>query len=339
MSNVPKFDIVKCEDGIYIKKTFQQHGYSINFTKERFNGHDNEVGNSWKENWYLLKGETDLTSYQIMKSGERVNYRWELIDKENNEMNLPLVISIEDSCEYQYDYDYCIGEACRYYKFRFLYNRVYDNMPDYRDNAEYEIGNVVNVSVSDINNYQSMKVSLHSESRVYGNNSQLDVDLSNIVNYSDIEQMLTPPLALHNRPCELTSKQSYRLIRHYVKENINHAYAVITSDYDLCFTVQKRIPIKPYVVATETKKNSGGSYKPPRFVKREDSYKTWVLFEMTNQEDRYKGYTVIPGFKGENLSDLCDNIKTFLDELMNKINCPLVECEHCSGYGYIKSEK
>lgn len=197
------FEVIKCEEGLYVSKRHREYHHLIYFTNERFNQKENVVLSTWKDNWYLLKGEFEISSY---------------------------------------------------------------------------------------------------------------------------------------RPCELTSKQTYRIIRHHVKENINHNYGVITSDYDFCFTVMKRIPIKPYVISSEIKRDNGKSYRPPRFKHHEKKYNTWELFEMTNSEDRYKGYTVIPGFKGDSLADLYDNIKTFLDDLMNHINAPIIECEHCNGYGHIKEE-
>lgn len=332
------FEVIKCEEGLYVSKRHREYHHLIYFTNERFNQKENVVLSTWKDNWYLLKGEFEISSYQVRKTGDKVNFRWELIDKEDNQLKLPEVISLEESFEYCSDYDYYIGTECLYYKYRSLYKRTFDCLPDYWVDVEFNVSMNGVVSVSDVDNYQTMKVSLHGETKLYGDSEQLNVDLSNIVKYSDIEEMLTPPLAIHNRPCELTSKQTYRLIRHYVKENINHNYGVITSDYDFCFTVKKRIPIKPYVISTEIKRDNGKSYRPPRFKHHEEKYKTWDLFEMTNAEDRYKGYTVIQGFKGDSLSDLYNNIKTFLDDLMNHINAPLIECEHCNGYGHIKEE-
>lgn len=336
MTNGLKFNVIKCEDGLYINK--QRNSYStehINTEFEQFNGHENDIVPMWKDGWYLLKGETDLTSYQVKRSGERANFRWELIDKEDNPLNLPDVIAQENADEIYDDYEYHIGSKCVYSKYSSLYKRVYDTLADTWKDADCEVVQRGTLSVSDVNNFQSMKVSLHGESQCYGKNEQLNVELSNIVSYADIEEMITPPLAMHNRPCQLTSHQTYRIIRSYVKEHIDHTYGIITSDYDFCFTVKKRIPIKPYVITREITKDNGRSYKRPKFSHSDVTYKTWDLFEMTHADSRYKGYTVIRGFTGNSLADLVDNIKSFLDELMDRINAPVTECEHCGGYGHI----
>jgi hypothetical protein len=60
-----------------------------------------------------------------------------------------------------------------------------------------------------------------------------------------LERMLTPEFALHERPCSITSKQTYDIVRYYVKENIDPKQAEVTSDYDFCFTVKKKVAIKP----------------------------------------------------------------------------------------------
>lgn len=165
-----------------------------------------------------------------------------------------------------------------------------------------------------------------------------DVDLSSIVRYSELEAMLTPEFLLHTRPCSLTSKQSYNIVRQYIRDHIVSSRAEITSDYNFCFTVKKKIRVKPYTHTWEEKKTNGRSYARPRIHSKNVEHKSVQLFEMTSDSDRYKGYTVLPGFRGESLDDLAENIKLYLGELMSYINEPVAECEHCNGTGHIIKE-
>lgn len=161
------------------------------------------------------------------------------------------------------------------------------------------------------------------------------VDLSTIVCYSDIERMLTPEFLLHNRPCTLTSDQVYKIVRAYVKENINHRAAEITSDYDFCFTVKRKVAHKPILHRQEITKANGRSYANPRFKTHTTTHKYVEIFEMTPASQRYGTYTVIQGWKADSLQDMQEQIKYYLDALMKEINAEYVECECCKGVGAV----
>lgn len=52
----------------------------------------------------------------------------------------------------------------------------------------------------------------------------------------------------------------------------------------------------------------------------------------------YQSYPIVEPFSGKDVEDLKSNIKKFLDDLMAKINEPLVECKCCKGRGVILNE-
>jgi hypothetical protein len=56
---------------------------------------------------------------------------------------------------------------------------------------------------------------------------------------------------------------------------------------------------------------------------------------MTHSGSNYAGYTIVDGFTGNNHKDLKLQIDTYLKELMEFINEPTRECEHCKGAGFI----
>ena len=337
-----KFIAISCEDGLYIKRESRYTNTEALSTAQRINEGKHEIVSTWNKEWILLKGATEITSYQIHVSGKKANYRWELIDKDDNPLQLPEVMSVEDAHEIEDDFEWRIGNECKYYKYHSLYYRASDRLPSTWENVEFEVEYRGELSVKDVNNFQDMKVTLHKDKQYgykYGYNEDHEVDLSSIVNYYELDEMLVAPLAIHNRPCKLTSPQTYKIIRGYVKQHIDYKYAEITSDYDFCFTVKKRIHIKPYIDRREIKKSNGRSYARPKFSNKEVDHKLFTIYEMTDSNHRYKGYSVIKGFEGDNLQDIATQIKVFLDELMDRINEPLSECDHCKGYGYIVNKE
>ena len=64
------------------------------------------------------------------------------------------------------------------------------------------------------------------------------------------------------------------------------------------------------------------------------------VFEMTNKEQNYRGYTPIDGLMGDSEDDLAYKMQNLCEEITAMINEPLVECPHCNGRGVmLKDEK
>lgn len=164
-------------------------------------------------------------------------------------------------------------------------------------------------------------------------------DLSGLVTYSDLEQMLTPEFLLHERPCKLTSGQMYNIVRNWIKTNINPKCAEITSDYDFCFTVKRKLYHPPVEIKTEIKKQNGRSYANPKFSSRTKAYDSVQIFEMTwagyKYNGGYEGYTCIPALEGSSLKDISERLKYYLEMLMEEINKEVDKCSCCKGYGYV----
>ena len=160
-----------------------------------------------------------------------------------------------------------------------------------------------------------------------------DVDLASITNYTELEKALTPEVLLHERPCFLPSEQTYSIIRAYIQNNINGAVARITSDYDFCFTVKKKVAVKPWTKRREILTSRGKSYRPPKFFTSHVEYREVEIFEMTPAKAKYGTYTVIEGFKGDNYRNLADNIRAYLDEQnrLEFINQPVARMPDLSG--------
>jgi hypothetical protein len=159
------------------------------------------------------------------------------------------------------------------------------------------------------------------------------------ISVDDIAKAMTPDVAWHLYPCSIDSHTTYRIIRAYVKDHIDPMQAEITSDYDFCFTVKKKVRIVPYIKKWEIYKDNLKSYRPPRFKNKAVDCELLEVFEMTHAKRRYEGYTVVDDFKGNSLAELAANIDRYLSELMEVINRPLARCPHCEGKRVVDFQK
>lgn len=147
--------------------------------------------------------------------------------------------------------------------------------------------------------------------------------------YSLLDQIAIHPILLPERPCKLTVEQSYQIIREHIKRHIQRDHAIISSDYDFCLTVKKVIQLaenEPYQI-------TGGTKRRPTKETRYRTDRDVVVFETAPKQ--YQSYTVTTPFIGTSYEDLQANIKSFLDDLMARINEPVKDCPHCKGRGVI----
>ena len=278
---------------------------------------------TFNRDWYFLPNKTSIEGVKILKDGIWINKRYELIEPSMESNKIPSVLTLEDV---KLDNDHCWTE---YQHLSSLYEQKADKTPDTWEFIDFEIIKIVNVEIDNLNKPSEMKVRRHKTQ--WDSDGIIEEKLKDIVSYTQLEKCLTPEFLRHKRPCFLTSKQTFDIVRLYVKENIDGRNAKVTSDYNSCFTVKKVINTKPW--KNEILKPNLKSYRPPRFKNIET--KLIDIFEMTHDKENYKKYTVIKGFKGCDLEDLTGNIKEYLDELMNYINMPVSECAECEGCGHI----
>ena len=329
------FTVIKCGTEIF----FSSYTYSSDRLDEfhpiceRINGGVN-VTPTWLRGWYKAECET-IDSVESLHS-QPSDYHWELNDLTDIDKGLPERLSIDESCE-EYDnsrYEHYIGSNSKYAKYSGFYRRVAVNRPSVWVPVEFSVTFKGDLQLNDVSNYSDMTITLSASTH----SGKTVTELSKIVTYSELERMLVPPLAIHNRPCALGTNDVYRIVRQYVRENIDGRYARISSDYDFCFSVEKIVPIKPYTIKTELRTSKGKRYNKPRFSERTVDKKQCLVFEMTDSR-KYNGYPVIGGFTADSLGDMVDQVKQYLDDLMSVINEPLRECEHCHGTGHVLIEK
>ncbi len=116
---------------------------------------------------------------------------------------------------------------------------------------------------------------------------------------------MSPDILLTDQPCYLTSPDMYKIIRKHVKDNINTNMATITSDYDFCFTVKKRIKLaKKHKYKVDISRIGS---KRSKYETRYTTINEKEIFEMTHKAEKdggYNEYSPIQSFHGDNQKDL-----------------------------------
>lgn len=319
---------IETDIGFFIREKELSNSYS-NTGLKRYLFDDTEATETFSPKWLFIKNKPTFISEK--KSATYINHRFELKDHTfaNKPTSLPLVLTIDNGGAIK-DSEYGWRVVDKYENYQSLYeykNDIFTPEPtpiEFNFEITHRIDKIENVQTPDKFGYKVFRSRWqHEGTRVL---------TAPEIRHPAIDEILYPDILLPTRPSYLTSKQSYDIIRLFVKENINNKVAEITSDYDFCFTVKKKIElceVEEYMV------NVAISKRKPRYEKRFKRDRSVEIFEMTHSESNYKGYTVIPGFQGVDQEDLKKNIDTFLSKLIEKINQPLKECSHCKGYGVI----
>jgi hypothetical protein len=282
-----------------------------------------------KDGWLKVKGQP--AKLEQLKSRPNINFRFELKDKSLKSKNTPLVLQCGDVAVYV---DYSWEWLDKYDDVKELYALVSDQQEPIREEVPFE-WNVIS-TIPSIEDYEQFGYVV-DRGRYKSDGTTLITNKD--VTHPILDTALFPEPLLASRHSSLTSQQAYAIIRKHIQENINPQVAHITSDYDFCFTVKKRIKLaKPYETKNEIIKSGGKSYRPPKFNTVYHNNRDVQVFEMTHAGRNYDTYTPIQGFSGANEGELKQNIDSFLEKLMLVINEPLVECSCCAGAGVVESK-
>lgn len=270
--------------------------------------------------WYVI----DSYPTKIEKKGVVYDYRkYVLKDEYKGCLGFKEEIDYDDRFNFEHDID-------SFYNYEYQKREVNQEV----DNLEIEV-------IMELENFDLPTI----EYKAYGAtnmNAYWDGEY-NITNkgvrHQLIDKIMFPSILLPERPCKFTSKQMYDITRAYIKDNINNKYATISSDYDFCFEVKKKIKkytpeeVTYYNIFARTKKQRNTPHK--KIVK----YREETIFKMTNSKSKYDGYPIIEEMTAKNETELKEKVDTWLSNLIEKINEPLIECPHCNGLGVISEIK
>lgn len=219
-----------------------------------------------------------------------------------------------------------------------LYEPITDTIPESYEDEELEVE--VIAEVEDFNLLRGFEYQVRNGQWP---NSQPGYTITEKnAEHQVIDKMFFPRPLIATRPTKLSSYDSYQIIRNYIKDNINPLYAEITSDYDFCLTVKKRIALDtPESYIVDDNFNPFGRKRKPKMVTKYRDNRQVTVYETAPLKDGtvYRGYTQCPSFEGVNYPDLQKNIKEYLDKVITEINEPLVDCPHCKGRGVVTSQE
>lgn len=280
--------------------------------------------------WQHLKGVHEITSYEHLQAGQNKLIGYVLKISSVACDDIPLNLSPEQ-VEQFYDDDAEEYRWKHFSEYQALYKPIHEQLPAVWVEQPFELNIVREIY---IDNYEEpIKMSVGTNVRVQEPSWNFSNELAKVVLYEDIERILTPEFLLHERPCQLAPAQLYSIIRNWIKVNINPKAAYISSDYDFCFTVKRRVAVNPLVVKTEIKKQNGRSYASPKFSTKTVQFKEEVLFEMAPSV--YNKYPVLEHWHASNLKEMAEQLKHYLETLMTEINTEAEECPHCRGLGAV----
>lgn len=144
----------------------------------------------------------------------------------------------------------------------------------------------------------------------------------------------THDVLLQDKECKLSIKESFDIIRDYVKNNINPEYAKITSDYDFHFAVKKLVKLAEEQKYEVDINNSifDKRKKKPKYVTKYRKYREILILDISTDG---KFGEKVNSFYGKNYKDLEKNIKSYLENIIKEINKPYIECSSCNGMGVV----
>ena len=321
MAEKLKVYAIETNNGVFINRDPDNSRYGqSNFATNLFDG--KQPQDTFQPNWSRIDNPPKRVSH--IQDRPNINHRFELVDVSLASEKIPLVLSREQAGEFiGYEFNW----KPEYVIYKSLYREVSDPQEPIEVDDEFEY--IVLAVIDDIK--EPKKISYpYDEKRLYSHPGTITNDK---VHHSLIDQIVYPSILIHERPCKLTSKESYDIIREHIKLNIIPQVSRITSDYDFCFEVRKIIPLtKPYSYEYKHKPfGRGRTIMKTQYVKDREV----KCFEMTSIQDAYKGYTPIAGFEGKNEDDLKEKVDAYLVDLMAMINEPLKECPNCNGMGVL----
>lgn len=315
---------IKTEEGYYItdSKVKSTYGYSGVLTSHLVNGVILEK--SFHNDWFISKEEPKTLQKKV--SGKYINSRYELKDKSLADRFKEVYLRDEVFKGYDDDDDAIYTEEFK--SIMSLYEFKQDKEEDYLEDVEF--------TYTTIQELKKIEGSTPFSYARYGDYNKPTKAITNSnVKYDIIDEIVTPSVLIHTKPVKLSHQESFDIIRAYIKDNINPKVAEITSDYNFCLTVKKKI-IKPKPVAYTVDVNNSlfsSRKKKPKFETRYQTHTSVTVFEVAPKA--YQNYTVVTPFEAESENDLKEYIDAYLEELITVINTPLTECECCKGAGVI----
>jgi hypothetical protein len=329
-----KIYAIETNQGYYISTNPEYNYSNWDILENRlFNGKLPE--STFHDCWKLIK-DKPIKITRIEKQ-PNTNYRFILKDDSLKSDKLPIEISKEKVGSYQKNCndDLVFTWNDEYAMYKSLYEEVSDTQLDIEKEDEFEF--IILFKIDEIKPPLELKYPVNERYISYSNEKVIDYITNETVDHQLLDKIIFPTILLHQAPCKLSSKETFNLVKFHIQQHINPKVARITSDYSFCFEVSKIITLNETYTQNYVPYSRGK--RKPKTETRLISSRLIKIFEMTNDEDKYKGYTSIEGFEANSESELKDQIDNYLNDLMSYINEPLIDCPHCQGKGVLLNSK
>jgi len=291
---VYKLNVIQLPDYCYINWDEEYNYHSIK--NLLLNGVKPEI--THKKYWYKINGT--LKTLQRVGSDIRTNRRHELKEGYPPSELTPKIIEL--SSLYDTKYDAVNG----------LYNYKYDIVEGELEPLKFEL-NIIAV--------RDKSFEIH-DNEINGSK----------VSYGLLDEIEVNPMLLHEKPCKLSGKRMYDIVREHLKLTVDTKYAELDIGYNWRIKVSKRVKIAtPYT--TRINVNSGDRRRKARWIETLHNEK---LIQVLNFEESSSVKCYPPEMSGKDIYDLQDKLNKYLNDLTEMINTPYKECPHCNGYGVLE---
>jgi len=300
--------VIKTKTKTFYQIKSQNNWSSPNYNQYLFNGQ--KAIPTFDMSWFVVEGKLDKVEKIIPPF--KMNERFILRNPELASEKIPVTIAKEfliydgyrEESDFKDPYSGLIN----------LYESKFDYSEETLENVDLEIDTILEIEdIKEPN--KKLKTSFVKQG---------------------IDKILFPSLVLHERPASISSLEFYKIIRNHIKSNINLECATITSDYDFCFAVKRKIKlITPY----QTNINTNIFGRKPKYESVDVKFREVEIFEMTHEKEKYRSYSVLPSLEAKNDEQLEKKIDTILTDLMSAINNPIDECPNCLGKGFLEIKK
>jgi len=317
MSEAIKLLVIETETGAFVRPETNRDICFLIFDGEK-------AGKTFHSRWMSVSKVPEVVQKSVNQPN--INHRLELkaeFLEENGFSGTTLgklqPVMPREECQ---EYGDCSGLTWKkeYAHLASLYEPKSDKVEPVIENVEVEVS--VILKIDNIKDYSGMSFPVQS---TRWDNENVAHITDKDVNHQALDAIVFPDFMLHARPGRFTSATIYKIVRRHIKENIDLAVCEITSDYDFCFTVKKRI------LPIQTMQKILDQTRVPQIRSKKTELVT--VFEMTHLGENYRGYTPIREMTGKNNAALKQKISRYLKDLMKVLNTPIVYCEHCNGTG------
>lgn len=247
-----------------------------------------------KEYWYEVP--YPINKIEKKMSEQKINKRYELKDGYPESELTPKVLNL--SSLYDTKYEDVAG----------LYIQKYDTFPGGFEELEFS----VNVIAQRNPNFELKKIPAY-------------------VSHYLMDEIETNPALLFEKPCKISSKSMYDIVKRFLETKVDPVYAVLENGYSWRIKVDKRLKLaEPY--STTYNANANNKRRKADWRTQQHTHKTVnvILFEDSSSTKKYP-----PEIHGKDLDDLNKNLEEYLNNMIKMINEPYDECPHCNGYGVI----